>query len=254
MARPSFVRIGLGPILAPVQSGSRLGLRGNCGGAASERGQGKGKDKSKSDERVRATVAAARRPNSGLWRAAAAIRHTRRVIHSDTDPTMPAPYRMLLACLLLITGVTAAVAQDEYTFPFRPNSGDIAIDIHLAEFNAYAASDIEGFVAELAKRYRARPELVREYLVERHWPPGDVFYACAVAAYTWHSCASLLSTYERFNHAGWAPLARRLGVTPGSRIFLALKADISALHRKWGGGDSASEPGEDAANPETHRY
>lgn len=165
--------------------------------------------------------------------------------------------RMLLASLLLMAGVTAVAAQDEYAFPFHPNSGDPAIDIHLGDFNTYAAADVDAFVAELAIRYRARPELVREYVLERHWPPGDVFYACAVAAYTWHSCASLLSTYERFNHAGWAPLARRLGVTPGSRIALALKDDISAVHRKWSGAAAnaeVTEPDDKQADLRTHSY
>lgn len=157
--------------------------------------------------------------------------------------------RTVLVTLILLAGSAVAVAQDDYAFPFQPATGDHQIDAQLADFNAHAASDVDGFVSEAVTRYRARPELVREYVVERRWPPGDVYYACGLAVYTWHSCATLLSTYERVNHHGWGVLARRLGAASGSKVFLMIKADVDAVHRKWYG----ATDGEEAPEP-AHRY
>src|SRR3546814_3591656 len=78
-------------------------------------------------------------------------------------------------------------AQEHYAFGFSPNSGDAWVDARLGDFNVYASGNLDGFVDEVAVSYGAPRVLVRDYVVERRWPPGDVYYACALAHYSHRS-------------------------------------------------------------------
>lgn len=144
-------------------------------------------------------------------------------------------YELVLSLLLLFGASGGVMAEDRYAFAFIPNTGDIAIDTRLGDFNVYASGNVDGFVDELVVSYGAPRRLVREYVVERRWPPGDVYYACALAYYSRHSCSSVLNMYQHDHRRGWGLLAKRLGVTPGTPAFHTLKGNIGKSHAKWHG-------------------
>ena len=141
-----------------------------------------------------------------------------------------------LLCLLTLLGpVSPVVAQEEYSIGFRPNSGDVWVDARLGDFNVYASGNLDGFVDEVVVSYGAPRVLVREYVVERRWPPGDVYYACALAHYSHHRCEYVLDLWERDHGRGWGVIAKRLGIKPGSPAFHALKGNIGKSDTKWRG-------------------
>jgi hypothetical protein len=117
-------------------------------------------------------------------------------------------------------------AQEHYAFGFSPNSGDAWVDAQLGDFNVYAAGNLDGFVDEVVVSYGAPRVLVREYVVDRRWPPGDVYYACALAHYSHRPCRAVLDIWEHEHGKGWGVIAKRLGIKPGSAEFHAMKADL----------------------------
>lgn len=148
---------------------------------------------------------------------------------------MRSTYRIAIAGLMLFSLFTSASAQDQYAFVFRPNSGDIWIDTRLDDFNEYASGHVDGFVDEVVVSYDASRQLVHEYVVQRRWPPGDVYYACALAYYSHRSCEVVLNMHRNDYQRGWSGIAKRLGVTPGSPAYRALKDNIGKAHDKWHG-------------------
>lgn len=151
-------------------------------------------------------------------------------------------YELTLSLLLLFGVSVSVMADDRYAFVFIPNTGDIAIDTRLGDFNVYASGNVDGFVDELVVSYGAPRELVREYVVERRWPPGDVYYACALAHYSRRSCSSVLNMYHHHNRRDWGVIAKQLGVTRGTPAFRTLKDNIGKSHAKWRG--QPEHPGE----------
>jgi hypothetical protein len=125
---------------------------------------------------------------------------------------------------LLLCGPLSA--QEHYAFGFSPNSGDVWVDARLGDFNVYAAGNVDGFVDEVVVSYGAPRVLVHEYVVDRRWPPGDVYYACALAHYSHRPCREVLDIWEHEHGRGWGVIAKRLGIKPGSSEFHAMKADL----------------------------
>lgn len=143
--------------------------------------------------------------------------------------------RHLVFSLLLCAIGSSAAAADQYAFTFVPGTGDVSIDARLGDFNVYASGNLDGFVDEVVVTYGAPRQLVREYVVERRWPPGDVYYACALAHYSHHRCDYVLDAWEHDHRQGWGAIAKRLGIKPGSPAFHALKGNVGKSHDKWHG-------------------
>lgn len=169
-----------------------------------------------------------------------------------------------LALLAVMVTATSghAFAQTEYAISFDPRSGDVWIDRGLGDFNRYAQDDINGFSDEVAVRYGAPRDLVQEYVIDRRWPPGDVYFACALGHYTGRPCREVLDVYAQDHGQGWGVIAKRMGIAPGSAEFHALKADLGNSHAKWQGdgrparpdhqgGDRAPHSGPDHGRPDT---
>lgn len=136
--------------------------------------------------------------------------------------------RLLVAALFLgvLLLCSPLSAQEHYAFGFSPNSGDAWVDARLGDFNVSAAGNLDGFVDEVVVSYGAPRVLVREYVVDRRWPPGDVYYACALAHYSHRPCREVLDVWEHEHGQGWGAIAKRLGIKPGSSEFHAMKADL----------------------------
>ncbi len=129
----------------------------------------------------------------------------------------------------------AAAAQEHYAFGFSPRSGDAWVDARLGDMNVFARGDLDGFVDEVVVSFGAPRYLVREYVVDRRWAPGDVYYACAIAHYTRRPCIEVIRIWETDHGHGWGVVAQRLGIKPGSPEFHALKGRVGKSHGRWQG-------------------
>lgn len=141
-------------------------------------------------------------------------------------------FRPLLVALALAAG-TPAVAQD-LAVGFDPRTGDVWVDTWLADVNRYGTQYRDPFVDELVRYHRAPRELVLELLDRPGWTPGDVYFACSLAAVSGRPCRQVAEAYERDPGAGWGALAQRLGIRPGSPEFHRLKRGFVPTYDRWG--------------------
>jgi len=141
-------------------------------------------------------------------------------------------FRTAVLAFCLLCAATAAVAQD-FAHPWDPRSGDAWTDRQLADVNAYAARYRDAFIDELVRYFDAPRELVTELLVERRWAPGDVYYACAIARVAGRPCRALADAWAQDYAEGWAPIARRMGIAPGSPEAMRLKLAFVDSYAHW---------------------
>lgn len=142
--------------------------------------------------------------------------------------------RSALALMLAVTvlGAGAAAAQD-LTVGWHPRSGDVWVDTWLGDMNRYGARYPEPFIDEMV-RYHAVPRpLVVELLEVRHWAPGDVYFACALASVLGRPCRYVVDYYDANRGQGWGVVAQRLGIKPGSAEFHRLKKGFVPTYDRW---------------------
>lgn len=143
----------------------------------------------------------------------------------------PRPLRALaLASLLALAA--PATAQD-LTVGFSPRTGDVWVDTWLGDVNRYGSAYREPFVDELVRYHRAPRDLVDELLRRPGWTPGDVYFACSLAAVIGRPCRYVVDEYERDRGAGWGALAQRMGIKPGSAEFHRLKRGFVPTYDRW---------------------
>lgn len=111
--------------------------------------------------------------------------------------------------------------------PFEPRTGDSAVDGQLAELNALAGPARDALVDELVAVFGAPRYFVRNLLEQRHWQPGDVYYACALAYRLRRPCADVARDHEREGGEDWGATARKSGIRPGTAAFRALKEQLA---------------------------
>ena len=122
--------------------------------------------------------------------------------------------------LALLAGpVTAA--------PFEPRTGDSVVDGQLAELNSLVGPARDAFVDELVAVFGAPRYFVRNLLGPRHWQPGDVYYACALAYRLRRPCADVAREHEQEDGQEWGAVARRAGIRPGTSGFRAIKEQLA---------------------------
>lgn len=137
--------------------------------------------------------------------------------------------------LLLALALAAAPAFAQGTAAgFDPRTGDAWVDRQLEDINRYGGTYREPFVDELARYHGAPRELVAALLARPGWTPGDVYFACSLAAVVGRPCRFVVDEFEREREAGWGALAQRLGVEPGSAAFQRLKRGFVPTYERWG--------------------
>ena len=147
-------------------------------------------------------------------------------------PARPAAWCSLaLAACLLLAGTV--VAQD-YAFAWNPRSGDAWIDTQLADINAYGSRYRGAFVDELVRYHAAPRKLVDELVDERHWAPGDVYYACALAQVLGRPCRALVEAWGQSHDEGWAEVAAQAGIARRPEAAARLKQAITDSYARWG--------------------
>jgi hypothetical protein len=137
----------------------------------------------------------------------------------------------LVFALCLVT--SAGACAEEYAFGFNPRTGDVWMDVQLRDMNVYTRGNTDGFINDVAISFGAPRPLIREYIVERRWAPGDVYYACALAYQIQRPCLDTLRDYDKNNGQGWGVIAKRMGIKPGSAEFQALKGRVSNSNGKF---------------------
>lgn len=151
--------------------------------------------------------------------------------------TMRATWTSRWAALFVAAAATfgfgSASAQD-YSFGWNPRSGDVWVDTWLSDVNRYGARYRDPFVDEMVRYYGAPRDLVTGLLVDRHWAPGDVYFACAIASTIGRPCRYVADIWERDHGQGWGEVAKGLGIKPGSPEFHRLKKGFVPSYDRWG--------------------
>lgn len=145
---------------------------------------------------------------------------------------MPKWMRGALALTLAVATLGGASAQD-FTVGWNPRSGDVWVDTWLGDMNRYGARYPEPFIDEMVRYHNAPRVLVVDLLQTRHWAPGDVYYACALAAVVGRPCRHVVDIYEADRGQGWGVVAQRLGIKPGSPEFHRLKQGFVPTYDRW---------------------
>jgi hypothetical protein len=139
----------------------------------------------------------------------------------------------LLLCLAFSGAAHAGV--DQITVGYSPRTGDAYVDTRLGDINVFARGNTEGFIDEVVVSYGAPRYLVQELVIDRRWPPGDVYYACALAYHLKRPCGYVVDIYEKDRGEGWGAIAKRLGIKPGSPEFHALKKGVNGGYMSMDG-------------------
>ncbi|MFC0676795.1 hypothetical protein ACFFGH_02870 [Lysobacter korlensis] len=139
----------------------------------------------------------------------------------------------LSGCLLGLVLACATVPSYAQESARAPGTGDAAVDRQLADIDRYGARYRDAFVDELV-RYHGAPRDFVLVLVERDWPLGDIYYACALAYVAGRPCRYVADRYAGGDAVDWQALAQQLGVEPDSPQFGRLKRGIASSYRRWG--------------------
>lgn len=155
-------------------------------------------------------------------------------------PCLPAPLRLAIQCALLglwLAVLPDAGAQDavEALTPaaYDPATGDPWLDRHLPDMSEYAARHPRAFADEVSRYYAVPRAYVEAMLQQPAWTPGDIFLACAVAQRVKQPCRAAVREWSRDHAEGWAGVAERLGLGPGSSEHRQLRLDVQASYRRW---------------------
>ena len=138
----------------------------------------------------------------------------------------------LATAVAALTGFNVAAAQN-FSFGWNPRSGDVWVDSQLSDVNRYGMRYRQPFIDEMVRYYGAPRELVTTLLVDRHWAPGDVYYACAIAQILGRPCRYVVDIWERDHAQGWGNVAQQLGIKPGSDEFHRLKRGFVPTYDRW---------------------
>ena len=144
--------------------------------------------------------------------------------------------RRTLNSLFLATALAAAcgtAAAQDFVFGWNPRSGDVWVDTQLRDINQYGYRYRDPFIDEMVRYHAAPRDLVFDLLVNKRWAPGDVYYACSIAAIVGRPCRYVVEQWERDHAQGWGALAQRLGIKPGSAEFHRLKRGFVPTYDRW---------------------
>jgi len=152
------------------------------------------------------------------------------------------------AVLAAALGFALAGAASAQVISYSPRTGDVWVDTQLGYMNGYGRDNRDYFVNDVVTTYGAPRYLVNDLLTTRHWDPGDVYYACALAYQLRRPCGDVANMYEKDRGQGWGVIAQRMGIKPGSAQFHALKGDVGKSNGKYkahksGGGNGPGNSG-----------
>lgn len=136
----------------------------------------------------------------------------------------------IMLVLLLAAAMAGAFAQQA---AWNPRTGDAWVDRTLGDVNRYGSRYPDAFVDEMT-RYFGAPRALVVGLLDAHWSPGDVYYACALAQVAGQPCRAVADAWSGDHAQGWGAIARRYGVEPGSVPFHRLMRGLVGSYDRWG--------------------
>ncbi len=162
--------------------------------------------------------------------------------------------RIVVCSLVLGLSFCAGASASSIAIGYNPHTGDVWLDAQLGQVNGYGRDDGDYFIDDIVISFGAPRYLVRELYYDRHWAPGDIYYACAIAYQVRRPCTEVVHVYEKDRGQGWGVIAQRMGIKPGSAQFHALKGQVGKSNDKFkahghgqgnrmGGGDNDRGPG-----------
>lgn len=113
-------------------------------------------------------------------------------------------------------------------------TGDAWIDSRVGEINDYGRYHQEPFVDEMVTYYGAPRPFVVELLGQRHWSPGDVYYACAFAHSIGRPCSEVAERYEHNRAGGWGYVMGSYNVGYESPQFVSFRGGFVSTYGRWG--------------------
>ena len=137
------------------------------------------------------------------------------------------------ALLTLALGLSVSGALSAQVISYNPRTGDIRIDSELGYMNDYGRDNRDYFTDDVVNNFGAPRYLVNDLLTTRHWQPGDVYYACALAYQLHRPCGDVVKQYDSNRGQGWGVVAQRMGIKPGSAQFHALKGQVGKSNGKF---------------------
>lgn len=137
-----------------------------------------------------------------------------------------------LLAAALVTFCAYGSAQDyydpayepDYAYEFNPGTGDAVLDALLRSLNIYYAGDVEAYVDDIVYSTGAPRSYVQTMVVERHYPPADVYLMAQTAAITGQPIVTVQREFDANRGQGWGVVAKRMGIKPGSPEFHRLKS------------------------------
>lgn len=138
-----------------------------------------------------------------------------------------------LAAALSALGASGMAAAQDFSLNWNPRSGDVWVDTWLGDINRYGSRYQQSFIDEMVRYHGAPRDLVSDLLLQRNWPPGDIYYACAIAQILGRPCRYVVEEWQRSHGQGWGVVAQQLGIKPGSPEFHRLKRGFVATYDRW---------------------
>lgn len=146
---------------------------------------------------------------------------------------MPRSLRFFLSIVVLTLWFSAGAMAQSTEDPYQPRSGDAWIDRQLSDVNDYAARYPQSFADEMARYYSVPRDYVEAMLQQSSWEAGDILMACALAQVAGQPCRAVVREWSRDHAEGWAGVAKRLQVKPGSTQYRELRKDVEATYSRW---------------------
>lgn len=140
---------------------------------------------------------------------------------------------------------SASAAEAPAAEAWTPRTGDAWVDRQLADINLYAGRYRGAFLDELVRYHAAPRALVTGLVVDQHWAPGDVYYACAVAQLAGRPCRSVVDAWDSGRADGWQAVAERVGLDAAAKA--RMKGTITDSFARWGRPLAKPAPNERAA-------
>lgn len=134
------------------------------------------------------------------------------------------PARLLLAFLLL--AMTAGSHAADVAVSVNLRTGDSVLDARLGAIDAGIGGNVDVYIDDVVVHYGAPRVVIRELVVERHYPPADVTLIAGYAQALQMPVTQVADTYARHRGQGWGVIAKELGVKPGSAEFHAMKRSL----------------------------
>jgi hypothetical protein len=149
-------------------------------------------------------------------------------MHASVSTLKRSALALMLAATVFASGITGA-----QNIVWNPRSGDVWVDTWLGDMNRYGARYPEPFIDEMVRYHDVPRPLVVDLLQTRHWAPGDVYFACALASTLGRPCRYVVDYYDANRGQGWGVVAQRLGIKPGSAEFHRLKKGFVPTYDRW---------------------